>query len=185
VIAEAASDDALRADLDRVPSRWQEADAAATLGRALGETGWARIVVLGGGASRGIAAEWGLKLIETSQVPADSYEPLEFRHGPISVCDSGTLVVGLLGGRGVDEETAVLADARRLGATTWLIGDESPPAASTVDHVSVVGSGLHQMARLPLLVRPAHGLALQLALTRRRDPDAPRHLNQVVALDLT
>jgi fructoselysine-6-P-deglycase FrlB-like protein len=42
---------------------------------------------------------------------------------------------------------------------------------------------LHALARLPLLVHPAHALALSLALTRGRDPDAPRHLGQVVILD--
>jgi fructoselysine-6-P-deglycase FrlB-like protein len=46
-----------------------------------------------------------------------------------------------------------------------------------------VGSGLHPWARLPLLVYPAHALALTLALARGRDPDAPRHLGQVVILD--
>jgi fructoselysine-6-P-deglycase FrlB-like protein len=38
------------------------------------------------------------------------------------------------------------------------------------------------VARLPLLVHPAHALALALALTRGCDPDVPRHLGQVVIL---
>ena len=49
--------------------------------------------------------------------------------------------------------------------------------------MSLIGPGLHPSARLPLLVHPAHALALNLALTRDRDPDAPRHLGQVVILD--
>ena len=49
--------------------------------------------------------------------------------------------------------------------------------------VSLIGGGLHALARLPLLVHPAHALALSLALTRGRDPDAPRHLGQVVILE--
>ena len=49
--------------------------------------------------------------------------------------------------------------------------------------VSLVAGGLHPAARLPLLVHPAHALALRLALTRGSDPDAPRHLGQVVILD--
>ena len=130
-------------------------------------------MILGGGPAFGIAAEWGLKLTETSQVPTSAYEPLEFRHGPVSVCEPGTLVVGLVGGPGAADEVAVVQEAARLGATTWLLVRDADEA----------GGALHPVARLPLLVHPAHALALSLALTRGCDPDAPRHLGQVVILD--
>jgi glucosamine--fructose-6-phosphate aminotransferase (isomerizing) len=67
------------------------------------------IVILGGGPAIGIAAEWGLKLTETSQVPTSGYEPLEFRHGPISVCEPGVLGrrAGRRGGRRADEAAVV------------------------------------------------------------------------------
>jgi glucosamine--fructose-6-phosphate aminotransferase (isomerizing) len=182
VVAIVGGDDRLAADLARAAGRWAEAAAAATIGRRLGTTDWSRIVVLGGGPAFGIAAEWGLKLIETSQVPTSAYEPLEFRHGPISVCEPGMLVVGLVGGAGAHDEAAVVAEAGRLGAATWLIaGDEAEARGATGD-VSLVGGGLVPTARLPLLLHPAHALALSLALTRGRDPDAPRHLGQVVIL---
>lgn len=182
----------LATDLDRLPERWPEAVAAATVGATLGSIDRSRIVILGGGPAHGIAAEWGLKLTETSQVAADAYEPLEFRHGPISVCEPGVLVVGLVGGPGASTEAQVVAETATLGAETWLIGrDASDGAAGRVapgrvapgGRFSIVGSGLHPWARLPLLVYPAHALALSLALTRGRDPDAPRHLGQVVILD--
>ena len=48
--------------------------------------------------------------------------------------------------------------------------------------VSLIGGGLEPAARLPLLLHPGHALALELALARGRDPDAPRHLGQVVIL---
>jgi glucosamine--fructose-6-phosphate aminotransferase (isomerizing) len=182
VVAIVGGDDRLAADLGRAAGHWAEAAAAAAIGRRLGTTDWSRIVVLGGGPAFGIAAEWGLKLTETSQVPTSAYEPLEFRHGPISVCEPGMLVVGSVGGAGAREEAAVVAEAGRLGATTWLIaGDEAEARGATGD-VSLVGGGLVPTARLPLLLHPAHALALSLALTRGRDPDAPRHLGQVVIL---
>ena len=127
-------------------------------------------------------SEWGLKLTETSQVPTNAYEPLEFRHGPISVCEPGMLVVGLVGGAGAGEEVAVVEEAARLGAATWLIARDEDEARGASGEVSLIGGGLHPAARLPLLVHPAHALALGLALTRGRDPDAPRHLGQVVIL---
>jgi glutamine---fructose-6-phosphate transaminase (isomerizing) len=183
VVAIIGNNGRLAADLARLRGRWDEAAAAAAVGRRLGATDWSRIVILGGGPAFGIAAEWGLKLTETSQVPTSSYEPLEFRHGPISVCEPGMLVVGLVGGAGASEEAAVVAEAGRLGAATWLLAGEEAEARGASGDVSLIGGGLDPTARLPLLVHPAHALALSLALTRGRDPDAPRHLGQVVILD--
>jgi glucosamine--fructose-6-phosphate aminotransferase (isomerizing) len=182
VVAGAAGDRALSADLDRLGGRWAEAAAAAVIGRRLGTTEWKRVVILGGGPAIGIALEWGLKLTETSQVTTNAYEPLEFRHGPISVCEPGVLVVGLVGGPGAAEEVAVVEEAARLGATTWLVARDADEARGTTGEVSLIGGGLHPAARLPLLLHPGHALALSLALTRGRDPDAPRHLGQVVIL---
>jgi glucosamine--fructose-6-phosphate aminotransferase (isomerizing) len=184
VVAVVGRDEGLVADLARATQHWPEAVAAATVGRRLGATDWSRVVVLGGGPAFGIAAEWGLKLTETSQVPTSAYEPLEFRHGPISLCEPGMLVVGLVGGAGAGEEVAVVAEAAGLGAETWLIARDEDEAGGATGEVSLVGGGLDPVARLPLLVHPAHALALSLALTRGRNPDAPRHLGQVVILGL-
>ena len=182
VVARLADDDELASDLRRLPERWPEATEAAATGRRLGETNWSRVVILGGGPAIGIANEWGLKLTETSQVPTSAYEPLEFRHGPISVCEPGVLVVGLVGGAGVADEAAVLAETAELGAATWLIARDEDEARGAGRTVSLIGGGLHPVARLPLLLHPAHALALRIALARGRDPDAPRHLGQVVIL---
>ena len=184
VVAAVGGADGLTADLARATERWPEAVAAATIGRRLGATDWSRVVVLGGGPAFGIAAEWVLKLTETSQVAASAYEPLEFRHGPISLCEPGMLVVGLVGGAGAGEEAAVVAEAAALGADTWLIARDEEEARGTTGEVSLIGGGLDPLARLPLLLHPGHALALALALTRGRDPDAPRHLGQVVILGL-
>ena len=162
---------------------WSDVVAAAEVGRRLGGTDWRRVVILGGGAASGIAAEWGLKLTETSQVPTSTYEPLEFRHGPISVCEPGTLVVGLVGGAGAAEEVRVLEEAARFGAETWVLARDAEEARGAPGTVSLIGGGLHPSARLPLLLHPGHALALSLALTRGCDPDAPRHLGQVVIID--
>jgi glutamine---fructose-6-phosphate transaminase (isomerizing) len=183
VVASVAGDERLGTDLERTGDAWPDVEAAATVGRRLGMTAWDRVVVLGGGSAYGIAQEWGLKLTETSQVPTNAYEPLEFRHGPISVCEPGVLVVGLIGGAGADEELRVIDEAARLGAATWIVARDEEEARDASGPVSLVGRGLHPIARLPLLLNPGHALALSLALTRGCDPDAPRHLGQVVIIE--
>jgi glutamine---fructose-6-phosphate transaminase (isomerizing) len=177
----------LAAGLEAAAGHWRESLVAAATGRELAATDWSRVVVLGGGPRSGIATEWALKLLETSQIPVSAYEPLEFRHGPISVCEPGVLVVMLVGGDGASEEVRVLDEARRLGATGWLLaGDVSEAgtwAGDPARRLSLVGEGLDPTSRLPLLLTPGHALALGLALTRGRDPDAPRHLDQVVVFE--
>ena len=182
VVADVASDPELAADLDALPTRWPEARAAADVGRRLGSVDWSRIVILGGGNAQPIAVEWGLKLTETTQVPITVCEPLEFRHGPISVCEPGMLVVALVGGPGVADELRVVGEAAALGASTWVIAQEAPDGPPPTE-VSLIGPGIRSAARLPLLVHPAHALAFSLAATRGLDADRPRHLGQVVILD--
>ena len=183
LVASVAGDDRLATGLAEIPRRWSEATAAAAVGRRLGATDWRRVVILGGGPAYGIAAEWGLKLTETSQVPTSAYEPLEFRHGPISVCEPGTLVVGLVGGPVRPTRSPCSGRPPGSGRRPGCSPATPTRPAPRLGEVSHVGGGLHAAARLPLLVHPAHALALSLALTRGCDPDAPRHLGQVVILD--
>jgi glucosamine--fructose-6-phosphate aminotransferase (isomerizing) len=157
-------------DLERLPALWPETAPHVERAFEVASSAPTRVVVLGGGAAFGLANEAMLKITETSQTPASAYHPLEFRHGPISVCEPGMLVVGLLGGPNEAIERRVLEEAAALGATTWALGPDGPGA--DVDHV----------ARLPLLLHPLQALALGLAVRTGKDPDAPRHLSQVVTL---
>jgi glutamine---fructose-6-phosphate transaminase (isomerizing) len=158
-------------DLDRLPERWQETGPQVETALRLASTDPSRVVVLGGGAAFGVANEAVLKLTETSQVPASAFHPLEFRHGPISVCEPGVLVVGLLGGSALEAEQRVIDECAALGATTWVLGPDGP------------GADLSDVARLPLVLHPLQALALGVAIRRGRDPEAPRHLGQVVVLE--
>ena len=87
-------------------------------------------------------------------------------HGPISVCEPGVLVIGLLGGSTEEVERRVLEDSAALGATTWRLGPEGPAA------------DLGEIAQLPLVLHPLQALALGIAVERGLDPDQPRHLGQ-------
>jgi glucosamine--fructose-6-phosphate aminotransferase (isomerizing) len=164
-------DPAFAADLDAVPDRWAETEPFVERAFELALTDPSRVVVLGGGAAFGLANEAVLKLTETSQVPAAAYHPLEFRHGPISVCDPGMLVVGILGGAPEDAERRVVEESAALGATTWVLGPDGP------------GADLGDIARLPLVLYVLQALALGVAVRRGCDPEVPRHLSQVVVID--
>jgi glutamine---fructose-6-phosphate transaminase (isomerizing) len=158
-------------DLDALPSHWAETEPFVARAFELAATSPSRVVVLGGGAAFGLASEAVLKMTETSQVPASAFHPLEFRHGPMSVCEPGMLVVGILGGEPEVAERRVIEESAALGATTWTLGPDGPAA------------DLGHIARLPLALYALQALAFGIAVVRGHDPEEPRHLDQVVVLD--
>ncbi len=158
-------------DLDGLAARWSETEPHVERAFELAAMNPTRVVVLGGGAAYGLANEAVLKMTETSQIPASAFHPLEFRHGPMSVCEPGMLVIGIVGGESEAAERRVVEESAALGATTWLLGPDGP------------GASLGHVARLPLVLYPLQALALAIAVARGRDPEQPRHLEQVVVIE--
>jgi fructoselysine-6-P-deglycase FrlB-like protein len=132
------------------------AAAAAALARPLPDdlTDRAEFTFLGAGWAAFVADEAALKLREASQTWAESYPALEFRHGPISVADTSTVVWAM----GPIPES-LTADAARTGAT--VIADHADPL------VSLTG---------------AQRLAVALAARKSINPDQPRSLTRSVIL---
>ena len=173
---------ALRAELESLPelmaSRMGEAEE---FGRELGERqDLKRFIFLGLGPNSGLAEEGTLKLKEMTQVTCEAYNPLEFRHGPISIVGEDTAVILLEGER----ERAYLGDLevdlQRYGAFVAAIG---PYQAGHAERTFLLPGGLSDLGRGPLYLPPLQFLAYHRALTLGLDPDQPRNLNQVVLLN--
>jgi fructoselysine-6-P-deglycase FrlB-like protein len=107
-----------------------------------------RFTFLGRGWSVGLAYEAALKLRESAQAATEAYPAMEFRHGPISVVDSES-VVWSLGPAPVD----LAADLAPTGAI--FVVAELDPLAELIK---------------------AQRLAVRLATARHLDPDHPRNL---------
>ena len=142
---------------------------------------WERVIYLGSGPYYGLACEAMLKLKEMSLSWSEAYHFLEFRHGPISLVDERTLVIGLLSDTAEDAERAVLADVRRLGGRTLAIAD-APGAGADETYAVDLGSGLNERARAALYLPLLQLFAFHRARARGLDPDRPRHLQQAVVL---
>jgi fructoselysine-6-P-deglycase FrlB-like protein len=132
------------------------ADAEAGLVRPLpvDPADFEHFVFLGRDWTVGLADEAALKFREAAGAWTESYHAMEYRHGPISVAGSGTLVWLLS-----DGEPALVRDVRATGATV------------------VVGS-LDPMAELVSIQQ----MAVALAESRGLDPDRPAHLTRSVVL---
>jgi glucosamine--fructose-6-phosphate aminotransferase (isomerizing) len=143
-----------------------EAALAAVAGAAPLLRGRTHFVYLGAGANYGIATEGGLKLQEMSISYSQSFHPLEYRHGPISLIDDRSLVVMVYSDT-VEEEAKVVADVQAKGAR--VIGFGGP------GDIRIDATGL---ACLPALQMLGEMVALQKGI----NSESPRHLTKVVVL---
>jgi len=137
-------------------------------------------VFLGSGSNYGLACEAMLKMKEMSLSPSEAFHSLEIRHGPKSVVGPGTLIVGLLSEAARQQEAAVLADMRDLGATILAVAESADGLPA--DDVVELRSGLDDLARGALVLPVLQLLAYHRALVKGLDPDRPAQLDAVVKL---
>lgn len=135
-----------------------------------------QVFFLGSGPRYGLASEASLKLKEMTQTVAEPFHFFEFRHGPISMVDERTLVVGLVSEANGGQEMAVMEEARGFGATTLSIGERG----TDVELNSGVAAHLRNVLYLPVLQL----FAYHRAVATGKNPDQPRHLSSVVELQL-
>lgn len=170
------------AAVEQLPSQGQSLfDRYGALIAQLGGMSWDRIIVLGSGTNYGLACEGMLKLKEMALVASEAYHFLEYRHGPISLVDEKTLVVGLLSDTAAAIERDVLDDVRRLGGHTLAVG-ERLPGPEAASYIMSLETGLPYLARGVLYLVPLQMLAYHQARARGLDPDRPRHITQAVVL---
>jgi glucosamine--fructose-6-phosphate aminotransferase (isomerizing) len=130
-------------------------------------------VFLGGGALYGVAVEGALKLMEMSQVFTQAFHPLEYRHGPISLVDEGSVAFVLYSADQRDVETKLARELRDKGALVIGFGGEGD--VSLAMPADPVLAGLVYLPALQLIGE-------RVAQARKLDTAAPRHLTKVVTL---
>jgi fructoselysine-6-P-deglycase FrlB-like protein len=113
-----------------------------------------QISFLGQGWTVGLAHEAALKTRESSQFWAEAYPAMDYRHGPISIAESGR-AVWMFG----DAPEGLADDVRRTGAF-WFSSSWDP------------------MAQLVLAQR----VAVAISQSRGLDTDNPRHLSRSIVL---
>ncbi|MFS8114265.1 SIS domain-containing protein [Rhizobium jaguaris] len=130
-------------------------------------------VYLGAGALYGVASEGALKLQEMSISYAQTFHPMEYRHGPISLIDEGSLVVLLYSEDTLDEEAKLAREIQDKGGK--VIGFGGPGDIS----IPLLGK---QLARIPEILPALQIFGERIAQSKQIDTTAPRHLTKVVVL---
>ncbi len=157
------------ADIDAA----EAALAALDAGSAITE-GRTHFAFLGAGPLYGIACEGALKLMEMSINPAQSFHPMEFRHGPVSLIDGGSLVVLLYSKQTAAEEAALAAELQAKRARVIGFGGAGD---------LVIGSAADHPASALTLLPALQLLGEKAAVDRNIDTETPRHLTKVVVLN--
>lgn len=152
--------------------------------RQLGENDrYQRFFFLGSGPHYGLACEGMLKSKEMALACSEAYHFLELRHGPRSMVDDHSLVIGLLSDGATQEEVAVLSETQRLGAHVLVIGESSAQIGSFQPEYAVwVESGLSETLRVPLYLPPMQYLAYYHAMHKGLNPDRPTNVEAVIYL---
>ncbi len=142
-----------------------------------------RYFFLGSGALYGFACEAMLKTKEMTTSWAEAYHTLEFRHGPMSVVDENSLVVGLISDSIAAAEIAVLKQMKGLGARTLALTETRGTHDWTgIDEVVELRSGVGEWERGALYLPLIQWIAFYRALAKGLDPDHPHNLTAVITL---
>lgn len=135
-----------------------------------------RFYFLGSGPRHGLASEANLKMKEMTLTHSEAFHFLEFRHGPMSMVDQRTVVLGLLSDSSRDQEAKVLSEMKALGARVTSLGEK--------DAEIQFASGLAESVRGVLNLPALQLMAFYRAIAKGLDPDRPNHLSAVVHLEL-
>jgi glucosamine--fructose-6-phosphate aminotransferase (isomerizing) len=142
-----------------------------------------KYVYLGMGSLYGLSLEACLKIKEMSYVWTEAYGTLEFRHGPKSIVEPGTLVCLLLSEQARDYELKVAREMQEYGAYVVLLTAQKGEDTLFADAVfEVGGSQVSDEARAVLYLPALQFLGYYTALSLNADPDSPRNLTQVVKI---
>ena len=153
------------------------------LARQLGQDArFERFYFLGSGLHYGLACEANLKMKEMSLSVSEAFHFMEFRHGPMSMVNERTLVVGLLSDTARSYELAVLREMQALGAQT-LVLSEQMVTEQEADYQVCFDSGLPEACRSVLYLPVLQMLGYYRAILNGQNPDQPHNLSAVIVLE--
>lgn len=147
-----------------------------SLAQSLGEDrSLERFYFLGSGLRYGLAREASLKMKEMSLSHSEPFPFLEFRHGPMSMVNEQTLLLGLLSTSNRTHEQSVLEEMQARGARVLTLAEE--------DALVAFESGIPEAGQAVLYLPVLQLLAAYRSLSKGLNPDRPHNLTAVVTLD--
>lgn len=143
-----------------------------------------QVFYLSSGYLRGIGQEASLKMMEMSISGSHWFPFLEIRHGPRSLVDNETLVVGLISQTARKYETAVLEELARLHDATTVALDPQKQEAENKSSFSISIDNPWPDEILGLIYLPViQLLAYYHAVVKGINPDTSRNLTPYIEIN--
>jgi len=137
-----------------------------------------RLVVTARGYSYPTAREAALKLMETSYLSAQAFSAADLMHGPLAMVDADRPVIAIVAeGPGGEATAPVLGALHDRGADVCAVAPAGLAPDATVR--LALPSGMPEDLAPIVQIVPLQRLALEMAVARGLDPDAPRGLRKV------
>ncbi len=151
---------------------------AREIGRDLGIE---RFFFLGNGPLFGLAQEIMLKMKEMSLSYSEAFHFLEFRHGPMSMVNHQSLIVGFTSQNTISFELPVFYDMQKLGGRTLAIG-KGTGKPQGIDYLFDFGEKVSSPWVYPFYLPLIQLLAYERSMAKGLNPDKPENLSAVVEL---
>jgi glucosamine--fructose-6-phosphate aminotransferase (isomerizing) len=135
-----------------------------------------RYYFLGSGPRYGLACETNLKMKEMTLTHSEPFHFMEFRHGPMSMVATTSMVIGLLSSVRRPYEQAVLDQMESLGGNVFSLAESDADVN--------FASGLPEAVRNVLYLPPLQLMSYYRAVAKGLNPDMPNNLSAVVELNL-
>jgi len=142
-----------------------------------------RFFFLGNGPLFGLAQEVMLKMKEMSLSYSEAFHFLEFRHGPMSMVNNRSLIIGFTNKNtpSYPYEIAVFKDMQKLGGKTLAVGNIDKKSYGS-DYLFDIGEKVPSPWIYPLYLPLIQLLACERSLAKGLNPDKPENLTAVVEL---
>ena len=148
-----------------------------TYAKEIGENlSYDRFYMLGSGIRYGLACEVNLKMKEMTLTHSEPFHFMEFRHGPMSMVNEKTVVIGMLSEKNFSHEQAVLNEMKALGGKVITLAE----GKADVSFESRIPENTRGVLYLPVLQL----MAFYRSLAKGLNPDRPKNLTAVVQLNL-
>lgn len=135
--------------------------------------------VIGRGFNYATAFELALKLREVTYTLATAYSSADFRHGPVATVSKGSPVILIMpSGLAYPDLYDLALDLQRREADLLVVSD-TPEALALATTPLPLAMPVPEWLSPITAILPGQIFALELALARGLDPDAPRGLRKV------
>lgn len=140
-------------------------------------------VTLGQGIYYGVANECMNKMKEMGIVNSEAYYTLEYRHGPMSLVDSDTLIVIFSSADTRREDVKLIREMKEYGAVTVAAGVNARQELCDADYQIDLPGCYHDIQNAPMAGFLGQMIGYYIAEKKQLDADTPRHLSQAIVIE--